>query len=269
MSAVSTRAPGSLPAIAAGSRMGNTREPEEETEMAKTAREVMSENCECIGESDVGDRGREEDVRARRRRAADLRRRRPPQGNAHRPRHRGKGARAGKGPDSTKAGEFGEGKPVTIGADDSIEDAIATMKEHKVRRLPVIDGHELVGIVSQGDLARNDGRGGGRRAGRDDLGGRVAATKAHVPGPWMASGARTGADIHDVGPMSLETRGAALRGARLPLHAELRRCRRPRLLPRRPRRRDRVRDRGLRHPRRPGPAQRRRAAAAGRRSPGG
>ena len=61
----------------------------------------------------------------------------------------------GKDPDSTKAGEFGEGKPVTIGADDSIEDAIATMKEHKVRRLPVIDGHELVGIVSQGDLARN------------------------------------------------------------------------------------------------------------------
>ena len=27
------------------------------------------------------------------------------------------------------------------------------MKEHKVRRLPVIDGHDLVGIVSQGDLA--------------------------------------------------------------------------------------------------------------------
>jgi CBS-domain-containing membrane protein len=29
------------------------------------------------------------------------------------------------------------------------------MKEHKVRRLPVIDGHELIGIVSQGDLAQN------------------------------------------------------------------------------------------------------------------
>jgi CBS-domain-containing membrane protein len=27
------------------------------------------------------------------------------------------------------------------------------MKDHKVRRLPVIDGHDLVGIVSQGDLA--------------------------------------------------------------------------------------------------------------------
>jgi CBS domain-containing protein len=30
-----------------------------------------------------------------------------------------------------------------------------TMKEHDVRRLPVIDGHDLVGIVSQADVARN------------------------------------------------------------------------------------------------------------------
>jgi CBS domain-containing protein len=58
-----------------------------------------------------------------------------------------------KEPSSTKAGELGEGKPVTIGADDSVEEALRTMKEHKVRRLPVIDGHDLVGIVSQGDLA--------------------------------------------------------------------------------------------------------------------
>jgi CBS domain-containing protein len=28
------------------------------------------------------------------------------------------------------------------------------MADHKVRRLPVIDGHELVGVVSQADLAR-------------------------------------------------------------------------------------------------------------------
>jgi CBS domain-containing protein len=58
-----------------------------------------------------------------------------------------------KDPNSTRAGELGEGKPVTIGADDSIEEALRTMKEHKVRRLPVIDGHDLIGIVSQGDLA--------------------------------------------------------------------------------------------------------------------
>jgi CBS domain-containing protein len=60
-----------------------------------------------------------------------------------------------KDPGSTKAGELGEGKPVTIGADDSVEEVLRTMKEEKVRRLPVIDGHDLVGIVSQGDLATN------------------------------------------------------------------------------------------------------------------
>jgi CBS domain-containing protein len=29
------------------------------------------------------------------------------------------------------------------------------MTEHKVRRLPVIDGHQLVGIISQADIATN------------------------------------------------------------------------------------------------------------------
>jgi CBS domain-containing protein len=61
----------------------------------------------------------------------------------------------GLDPASTKAGELGEGKPVTIGADDSVGEALRTMKEHSVRRLPVIDGHDLVGMVSQGDLAQN------------------------------------------------------------------------------------------------------------------
>ena len=43
---------------------------------------------------------------------------------------------------------------VTIGADDPLDEARRTMEEHQVRRLPVIDGHRLVGIISQGDLAR-------------------------------------------------------------------------------------------------------------------
>ena len=58
-------------------------------------------------------------------------------------------------PSSTTAGDLGEGKPVTIGADDSIDEAIKTMAEYKVRRLPVIDGHDLIGIISQGDIANN------------------------------------------------------------------------------------------------------------------
>jgi CBS domain-containing protein len=61
----------------------------------------------------------------------------------------------GGDPQTVKAGELGDGKPVTIGADDSVEEALRAMKEYKVRRLPVIDGHSLVGMVSQADIAKN------------------------------------------------------------------------------------------------------------------
>jgi CBS domain-containing protein len=61
----------------------------------------------------------------------------------------------GKSLSDTRAGDLGDGKPVTIGADDSAEEALRTMSEHKVRRLPVIDGHDLIGIVSQADVAKS------------------------------------------------------------------------------------------------------------------
>jgi CBS domain-containing protein len=60
----------------------------------------------------------------------------------------------GGDPATALAGQFGQGKPVTIGADDSIEEALATMTEHQIRRLPVIDGHDLVGMLAQADIAR-------------------------------------------------------------------------------------------------------------------
>lgn len=61
----------------------------------------------------------------------------------------------GKNPADVKVADLADGKPVTIGADDSIEETLRTMREHHVRRLPVIDGHELIGIVSQADVASN------------------------------------------------------------------------------------------------------------------
>jgi CBS domain-containing protein len=59
-----------------------------------------------------------------------------------------------KDPASTRAGELGQGKPVTVEADDSLEETLQTMAEHKVGRLPVIDGHDLVGIVAVAVVAR-------------------------------------------------------------------------------------------------------------------
>ena len=60
----------------------------------------------------------------------------------------------GRNPAQTTAGELAEGKPVTIGADDDAAEILRTMSTHQVRRLPVIDGHDLVGMVALADVAR-------------------------------------------------------------------------------------------------------------------
>src|ERR1700710_1152878 len=60
----------------------------------------------------------------------------------------------GKDVARTLVSELAEGKPVTIGADDSISETLKTMERAQVRRLPVIDGHRLVGIISSADIAR-------------------------------------------------------------------------------------------------------------------
>jgi len=123
--------------------------------MAKTARDVMTGHAECIGENDTvldaAKRLAELDVGAM-----------PICGEDNRLKgmltDRDIVVRVlaeGKDPASTKAGELGvgDGKTVTIGADDSIDEALRTMTEHKVRRLPVVDGHDCVGIISQADIA--------------------------------------------------------------------------------------------------------------------
>jgi CBS domain-containing protein len=62
---------------------------------------------------------------------------------------------SGRDASSTKASDMLSGmETVTIGADDDVREAVRTMKDHAVRRLPVIDGDRVIGIVSQADLAR-------------------------------------------------------------------------------------------------------------------
>jgi CBS domain-containing protein len=123
--------------------------------MTKTAREVMTPGAECIGENEsiveAAKKMAQLDVGAL-----------PICGEDNRLKGMVtdrdiavKVLAQDRDPASTVAGELSEGKPITIGADDSVEEALQTMKDEKVRRLPVIDGHDLVGIVSQGDLATN------------------------------------------------------------------------------------------------------------------
>jgi CBS domain-containing protein len=61
----------------------------------------------------------------------------------------------GQDPTTTKVEAYAGDKPFTIGADDSIEEALDTMIQHGVRRLPVIDDHRLVGMLSQADIAKH------------------------------------------------------------------------------------------------------------------
>ena len=125
--------------------------------MAKTVREVMTQGAECIGENET--------VQEAAKKMADLDVGALPICGED---DRLKGMLTdrdivvqalaqGKDPGSTKAGELGngDGQTVTIGADDSIDEALRTMIDHKVRRLPVIDGKRLVGIISQADIATN------------------------------------------------------------------------------------------------------------------
>ncbi len=60
-----------------------------------------------------------------------------------------------KDPATTTVIDLVQGEVVTIGADDPVDEISRTMAKHQVRRLPVIDGTKLVGMVSQADLARS------------------------------------------------------------------------------------------------------------------
>ncbi len=57
-------------------------------------------------------------------------------------------------PDTTTAGDLVDGEIVTVLASRPVEDVLATMTEHRVRRVPVIHEHKLVGIIALADVAR-------------------------------------------------------------------------------------------------------------------
>jgi CBS domain-containing protein len=58
----------------------------------------------------------------------------------------------GKSSKETRVREIFTGVTITVKPDDSVEDCMKLMTEHRVRHLPVLDGQKVVGIVSIGDL---------------------------------------------------------------------------------------------------------------------
>ena len=59
----------------------------------------------------------------------------------------------GRDPSSTTVGEIASRDLTTLSPNDSVDDAVRMMRERAVRRLPVVEGGQAVGIVSIGDLA--------------------------------------------------------------------------------------------------------------------
>lgn len=122
-----------------------------------TAREMMHEGCQCIGEHDSLE------------------------GAARMMRDLGVGALPicgddnrlhgiitdrdivikcladGSDPRTTTAGDLARGKPVTVSDDSDLRSVLQAMTEHQIKRMPVIDhdSHQLIGMISEADLARH------------------------------------------------------------------------------------------------------------------
>jgi CBS domain-containing protein len=60
-------------------------------------------------------------------------------------------------PGSTTVREAASRRLVTVSPDDDLVKTLDLLAKHQVRRLPVVDGERLVGIVAQADVAREVG----------------------------------------------------------------------------------------------------------------
>ena len=60
----------------------------------------------------------------------------------------------GKDPGATTVGEIASKDLVTIGPDQDIGEALGLMANNQIRRLPVVEGETLIGVVAQADVAR-------------------------------------------------------------------------------------------------------------------
>jgi CBS domain-containing protein len=60
----------------------------------------------------------------------------------------------GRDPNSTTIGEIASADLVTVEPDTNLDEALTLMGQNQVRRLPVVEGGQLVGIVAQADVAR-------------------------------------------------------------------------------------------------------------------
>jgi CBS domain-containing protein len=60
----------------------------------------------------------------------------------------------GRDPHSTSVGDVASSDLATVSPDEDLDRALQLLAERQVRRLPVVDGETLVGVVAQADIAR-------------------------------------------------------------------------------------------------------------------
>src|SRR5215469_4662943 len=61
----------------------------------------------------------------------------------------------GADPAGSTAGELAQGTPVTVSSNADVSAVLQAMAEHKIRRVPVIEDRQIVGMISEADLARH------------------------------------------------------------------------------------------------------------------
>ena len=61
----------------------------------------------------------------------------------------------GKASKDTAVREIMTSKLYTVHPDQTVEECMALMSNHRIRHLPVMDGPEIVGVISLGDVVNN------------------------------------------------------------------------------------------------------------------
>jgi len=61
----------------------------------------------------------------------------------------------GRNPAKTRAGDLAEGTLFWVDAAADVDEVLHAMEDHQVKRLPVIENHRLIGVITEADLATN------------------------------------------------------------------------------------------------------------------
>jgi len=61
----------------------------------------------------------------------------------------------GRDPAQMRTADLAQGTVYWVDAAADVDEVLREMEDHQVKRLPVIDNHRLVGLISEADLARN------------------------------------------------------------------------------------------------------------------